>query len=350
MYNSLNLDDHNSETHELLAGIPGKNAYCQIGIGTDTLSIGVDMLVIADGIIISGIDDSDEAFQKFGQLAWHSGLISNPRGIVYTTPAILKVAEQVMTIAEYNKVDSSKSPTPLTDISWPTMLIAKCKSEGQHKLYNKGINYIACLCKLCILLSPPLINNNCNCSRCILENIPAILKSPLPPTDLSQILTKDHISTSTQAHSVATLTKFHKDVWCTDKSNLLLHPEVYLSDHLMKEILDKFSLLKSLKAVAEILVPYKCLKNEEHALFDILTTLQADFNNPAVEKKAETAVKCKAITTAKAMQRDMVQVKEIGPQSDDEYMDGKAGDVGVADQQDADVRLNIAGPSHQQAP
>ena len=64
LYNSLNWDSYNTEIRELLAGIPGSADYCQIGIGTDTLSVGVDMPAIEDGILIGDIKDSDEAFQK----------------------------------------------------------------------------------------------------------------------------------------------------------------------------------------------------------------------------------------------------------------------------------------------
>ena len=75
LYNSLNWDNHNAETRKLLAGIPGTSDYCQIGIGTDTLSVGVDMPAIADAILIGDVDDSDEAFQKFGRLARRVGLV-----------------------------------------------------------------------------------------------------------------------------------------------------------------------------------------------------------------------------------------------------------------------------------
>jgi hypothetical protein len=139
LYNSLNWDDHNAETHKLLAGIPGKSAYCQIGIGTDTLSVGVDMPAIADGILVGDIDDSDEAFQKFGRLGRRLGLVLNPRGIVYTSPVALEAAKQVMAATKYDEVENSKTPIPVTDLSWPTMLTAKCKTKGQHMLYNEGI-------------------------------------------------------------------------------------------------------------------------------------------------------------------------------------------------------------------
>jgi hypothetical protein len=347
LYNSLNWDDHNAETRELLAGIPGESAYCQIGIGTDTLSVGVDMPAIADGILVGDIDDSDEAFQKFGRLARRSGLVLNPRGIVYTTPAALEAAEQAMAAAKHDEGENSKTCVPVTDLSWPTMLTAKCKSKGQHKLYNEGIVYVACLCEVCISLPPPLINNDCNCSGCIPEKIPTISKPPPPPTDLSQIPTKDRISTVARAHGIATLTKFRKDVWRADTSNLLLHPEVYLSDRLMKEILDKFSLLKSLEAVKIMLAPYERLRNQESTLFDILTALQVDFDRFAAEKKAEAAAKRIAATAAKAAQKGTAQVQEISATSEDEQIDAIISDAAVAEHQD--IGSNSATPSDQQA-
>ena len=104
--------------------------------------------------------------------------------------------------------------------------------------------------------------------------IPPIPRAPPPPTDLSKIPAKNRISTIAREHGVAALIKFRKDIWRADNSNSLLHPDAYLSDRLMKEILDKFSILKSVEAVVNILAPYKRLRNQEHALFALLTALQ----------------------------------------------------------------------------
>jgi hypothetical protein len=46
--------------------VPGSSTFCQIGIGTDTLSVGVDMPGIADALLVGDIDDADEGFQKLG--------------------------------------------------------------------------------------------------------------------------------------------------------------------------------------------------------------------------------------------------------------------------------------------
>jgi hypothetical protein len=200
LYNSLNWDDHIAETRELLAGVPGTSAYCQIAIGTDTLSVGVDMLAIADAILVGDVEDSDEAFQKFGRLARRLGLVLNPRGIVYTTAAALEAAEQVMAAAEIDE-DGSLSLS-VTDLSWPPMLVTKCKEKAQDTLYNKGLVNSLCFCVRCISFPPRVVKDHCNCSGCIPENIPNISKVPPPPTDLSQIPMKDRISTVARTHGV----------------------------------------------------------------------------------------------------------------------------------------------------
>jgi hypothetical protein len=66
LYNSLNWDDYNAETHPLLTGVPGSSEFCQIGIGTDTLSVGINMPAIVDAILVGDIDDADEGFHKLG--------------------------------------------------------------------------------------------------------------------------------------------------------------------------------------------------------------------------------------------------------------------------------------------
>jgi hypothetical protein len=80
---------------------------------------------------------------------------------------------------------------------------------------------------------------------------------------------------------------------------------------LIKEILDKFSILKSVEAVASILAPYQQLRNQEHALFAILANLQLDFDALAAAKKADNAAKRKATAAAKVT--DTETVKKVAP-------------------------------------
>jgi hypothetical protein len=118
----------------------------------------------------------------------------------------------------------------------------------------------------------------------------------------------------------------------------------------MKEILDKFSLLKSLEAVTDILAPYERLKNQERSLFHILTALQVDFDGFAAEKKAETAAKWKATAAPKAAEREIAEVHETGTVLDEDS-DVNMADSGIGTaKDDTEAESEVAGPSHQDAP
>jgi len=201
LYNSLNWDDYNLETCTLLAGVPGSTEYCQIGIGTNTLSVSVDMPVIADAILIGDIDDVDEGFQKIRQTGQREDLVCGSRGIIYTTSAAHGAAEQALTAAEVAvaaetaSIETGHKPRTYllqVDLSWPTMICTKCKEKGQHKLYNKGIVNKICTCDTCLANpSPPIMNYVCNCSGCLLEILMPVLKPCPAPTILSTILSAD---------------------------------------------------------------------------------------------------------------------------------------------------------------
>ncbi|KAJ7472481.1 P-loop containing nucleoside triphosphate hydrolase protein [Mycena latifolia] len=68
MYNFLNWESHNKETRELLTHAPGGDDYCQIVIGTNSLSVGVGMPAQLDAVMIGDVDDSDDFFQKLGRI------------------------------------------------------------------------------------------------------------------------------------------------------------------------------------------------------------------------------------------------------------------------------------------
>ena len=133
------------------------------------------------------------------------------------------------------------------DLSWPTMLCAKCKTKAQYELYNrllstlpnvgpsrhsilsscgeggyqnvnnvnKGVIDEPCTCMACVTDPPQPFNldGHCNCSGCVPENISLLVKPPPPPTILSTILLADQISAVARAHGEAVLAGFHKDIW-----------------------------------------------------------------------------------------------------------------------------------------
>ena len=54
------------------------------------------MPAISDVVLVGEIDDLDEAFQKIGRTGRQGDLVSNPRGIIYMTPAACEAAAQAL--------------------------------------------------------------------------------------------------------------------------------------------------------------------------------------------------------------------------------------------------------------
>ncbi|KAJ7603934.1 hypothetical protein B0H17DRAFT_890892, partial [Mycena rosella] len=82
MYSSMNFPSHNTTTRNLI-NEPNVNTASQIVIGTDTLSVGVDMASRQDVVIIGDVEDADELFQKGGRVGRRRNLVSDARVIVY---------------------------------------------------------------------------------------------------------------------------------------------------------------------------------------------------------------------------------------------------------------------------
>ena len=79
LYNSLNWPDFNAKTRELLE----EDVACQIAIGTDTMSVGVDLSCIEDVLVIGEPEDVDDLFQKFGRVGRDKMRVTDGRGILY---------------------------------------------------------------------------------------------------------------------------------------------------------------------------------------------------------------------------------------------------------------------------
>jgi superfamily II DNA/RNA helicase len=63
LYNALNWPTYNQQTQELME----VDSDCQIAIGTNSLSVGVDISNVQDIIILDEPEDIDDLVQKFGQ-------------------------------------------------------------------------------------------------------------------------------------------------------------------------------------------------------------------------------------------------------------------------------------------
>ncbi|KAJ7699249.1 P-loop containing nucleoside triphosphate hydrolase protein, partial [Mycena rosella] len=166
MYNSLNFESHNAATRELLKGAPGTDDYCQIVIGTDSLSIGVGMPARLDAVMIGDIEDADDFVQKLGRVGRKKDGAQGARGIIYTSAAARKLAQKVVDDASAGIFKAGEKPP---DLSMPRMILAPCKVAAQNEIYNNPAFDSPCTCLPCTTNPPSGSLTPCNCSRCIPE-------------------------------------------------------------------------------------------------------------------------------------------------------------------------------------
>lgn len=95
MYNSMNFPSHNTTTRALINDLD-TGLGCQIVIGTDTLSVGVDMAARQDAIVVGDVEDADELLQKGGRVGRHRKLVTDARLIVYVAKATRAAAEKAL--------------------------------------------------------------------------------------------------------------------------------------------------------------------------------------------------------------------------------------------------------------
>ncbi|KAJ7726616.1 hypothetical protein B0H16DRAFT_1222249, partial [Mycena metata] len=236
MYNSLNFDSYNTETRELLKHDPTDDDYCQVVIGTDSLSVGVAMGVRMDAVLIGTIDDTDDLLQKLGRVNRTKLAGAIARGIVYVSAATRKLSQKAV---DREETGASKAGEVLPDIS----IAPECKVTEVDKLYDNPDSDTPCTCAKCSALPPSLRPAACNCSGCIPENLPPIKAQARrakakakPSTCLSKIQ---------RAHGVSRLLDLRIEIWqVADQLKFWMFPRlVFLSDALITSILDNFFVL-----------------------------------------------------------------------------------------------------------
>ncbi|KAJ7761338.1 P-loop containing nucleoside triphosphate hydrolase protein [Mycena metata] len=176
LYNSLNFDLHNAETRELLQGSPSSPKYCQIVIGTDSLSVGVGMPARLDAVLIGDIDDTDELIQKLGRVGRMQNGQQIARGIIYVSAATRKAAEKAL--ADHTAGVPLKPGEKPPDLRFQQMILAKYKVKCQDILYDNPPTDPPCTCLMCAERPPRSLPQACNCSGCVPENLPALSKPP----------------------------------------------------------------------------------------------------------------------------------------------------------------------------
>ena len=212
LYNALNWPTYNEKTRELM----DNDAVCQIVIGTDTLSVGVDIGSVQDVIVLDEPEDIDDLFQKFGRPGRDRNRVKDPWGILYTGQKTLEIAQKVVDAAgsqgSSKKVVLQKE-THTMDLSMAHMHLASCKYGKQNGQYGNMPNGILCTdsCQSCQKDPPPSPVFPCYCSGCKPEDI-FRADVPMGPTRTSSItldIPKSRCLTKVmRAHGTKQLEKF----------------------------------------------------------------------------------------------------------------------------------------------
>ncbi|KAJ7705658.1 P-loop containing nucleoside triphosphate hydrolase protein [Mycena metata] len=300
-YNSMNFDSHNATTRALLEN-PDINAGCQIVIGTDTLSIGIDMPVRQDAIIIGDIEDADDFVQKAGRVGRNRRLVNNARVIVYVTPAVRTAAEKAL-----RSKDSPLPPKSLPpDLSMAELIVAPCKVKAQDELYENPLIDAPCKCKSCIADPFPTRRTSCNCSGCVPEVLAAIPKPPRPSKPIDTVKKRLRITKLQRAHGTERLVAFGREVWREADISItsFLPPEAFLPATLIQKILDLYPTLTSQEAVSNLIKSHKRLENHHTRLYSILRELKPEFAKISADRKAELAAAKAAKKKVEAMESD----------------------------------------------
>jgi hypothetical protein len=287
MYNSMNFESHNAATREMMSKTD--STACPIVIGTDTLSVGIDPAAYEDALLVGEIEDADDYVQKAGRVGRHREFVKNPRVIVYVSRATRTAAEKALNERDNPKPTKSNQTPP--DLSMAEIIVADCKVEAQNRLYNNPSVEPLCKCASCTADPPPRPRLRCNCSGCMPDIIPTIVKPPAPPKPNASIPKAKRLTKLQKVHGTQRLLQFQQEIWSQADIALtsFLPPEAFLPSDLIKQLLDIYAKLDSVAAITPYLKSNKYLDNHHGRLYDLLVQLKPEFVKIAVNRKAELA-------------------------------------------------------------
>ncbi|KAJ7219863.1 P-loop containing nucleoside triphosphate hydrolase protein [Mycena rebaudengoi] len=278
MYNSLNFESYNAATRDLMSLDANDPNYCQVIIGTDTLSVGVAMRARVDAVLIGDVDDTNELLQKLG-----------PRNLA--TKLLAEDADAT--------VKPGQSPP---DLSMARLIVADCKVQEQNLIYNNPLSDPICSCDSCTENPPPPPPTSCNCSGCFPESTSTSTVAPHASKSSNNIPTKDRLTKLQKAYGTEQLLQLRLEIWrASDQSKYWMYPpETYLSDRLISTILNNFSRLRNLEHIAVLIQPHPLLAAYPPCILEFLQTMKPGLDAVAAARKAENAAKLKAKKAAEA--------------------------------------------------
>lgn len=342
MYNALNWPDYNAETRQLMEDDPD----CQIAIGTDTMSVGVDISCVEDVIIIGEPEDVDDLFQKFGRVGRDRTRVTNPRSILYLGQGAVESARRIVEARDSPDANLKLRKGDTMDISIAEMVLAPCKYNEQDRQYDNPQDEIPCTCRACLQNPPPHRMLPCNCSGT--SCMPEVLAEPevtKAPTSRSVIPRKDRLTKSMRVFGDRQLKSFRYSLWenADEKSSGMLPLTVFLPDSEIKLILDSFSTLITVEALTSILKHNPFLTGSYDALFKTIDNLRHDFNQIREADKERARASRAERAAAKKAAAAVGSIEESGGELSESESDGNGDVSGVqpAESEVSGIKLRI---------
>jgi len=318
---------------------------CLIAIGTDTMSVGVDLSCVEDVLVLDILEDVDDLFQKFSRVGRNRNRVTGARGILYLSEGAVESAKRIVEAEASNDPGKLKKGDTM-DISIVRMVLASCKVDEQDHQYDNPKDDIPCNCRTCQENLPRRRVQPCNCSGCMPESLdePEIAK-PNASESKSTMPRRDRLTKLMRELGTKQLQSFRMTLWeNADEAECgMLPPIVFLPDSDIKSILD-FALLQTEEDLTLLLAGNTFLINNYSALCTVIRTLRADFEPIRQEQKA------KASRAARTLQKKVAAqaAASVAESGESDMESGSSGDdkenineEHVRNEQPTGIRLRI---------
>jgi len=298
LFNALNWPEYNAET----LGFLNNNSDVSVTIATDTLSVGWDSRYTRNAVLIGEPDDIDEFVQKIGRVGRDAKAVPFPRAFLYYSQGALETSRRVVASGPVQipeiSVDfsnpMSKNPTKqkkgddkFMDFHVAHFLLATCKPRALHEIYDNPELDTPCTCQTCQINPPSAQRSECNCSGCKPETL-----NPLPPRNRAparypRARPGEGLSTKMRTHGIARL-RFLRQVLFnqgSDQDDYFLPPESFLPEEVIKDMLDRFHLIKETQDLHSIVGHIHLLNGHHQQILQFCGDLRTEFMRIRVEDK-----------------------------------------------------------------
>lgn len=315
LYNSLNSAEFNAETREFMENNPS----CVIVIGTDTMSVGVDLSCIQDVVVVGEPEDIDDLMQKFGRIRPNKDRIGGARGILYLGEGALESAKQIVEARTADDKGKLKKGDTM-DISIAEWVLADCKIDDQNRQYENPEDETPCIgCQPCLARPPLQRVTPCNCSgaNCMPEPLAAAstASNPIGAKTASSIPRRDRLTKPMRELGTKRLILYRHQLWenADELQYGMLAPPIFLPDVDIKSMLDCFVHIHSVQELMVLLQHNLYLINNYEALFSVISALRGEFNLIREQNKEKERVgRANRTAAKKAAEKLNISVDE-GP-------------------------------------